>query len=88
MIKEIEIGISPEFASNHESIKEHIYQSLGLSDVDFTYKIWRRSIDARGKTPLIRLKCQLFISEQMPMDVDFDPQWQAVNHKKKVIMLH
>jgi len=87
MIKEIEIGISPEFASNHESIKEHISQSLGLSDVDFTYKIWRRSIDARGRTPLIRLKCQLFISEQMPMDVDFDPQWQAVNHKKKVIIV-
>lgn len=87
MVKEIEIGILPEFASNQESIKEHIAQSLGLSNNEFTYKIWRRSIDARGRVPLIRLKCQIFISEQMPVELDFDPQWQTVHHKKSVIIV-
>lgn len=87
MVKEIEIGVLPEFASDKEAIKEHIAQTLGLSTTDFTYKVDRRSIDARGRFPLVRFKCQVFISEAMPVELDFDPQWQKVHHKKRVIIV-
>jgi len=87
MIKEIEIGVSSEFASNPDALKNSIAQTLGLTQDEFTYKICRRSIDARGKNPLIRYKCQVFISEPEPVDIDFNPQWQSVHQKKRVIIV-
>lgn len=87
MVEEIEIGILPEHSSDSEAIGVHIAQSLGLAPGNFTYKIWRRSIDARGRTPLIRLKCRVYISEQMPVEIDFDPCFQSVQHKKRIIIV-
>jgi uncharacterized FAD-dependent dehydrogenase len=87
MIKEIEIDIIPESATNADAIKQRIALSLGLTDNEFTYKIFRRSIDARGKNPLIRCKCQVFISEPSPVDMPFEPQWQPVHQKKSVIIV-
>ena len=87
MTKDIEIGILPDFASNQEAIKTTISQTLGIDETDFTFKIVRRSVDARGKTPLIRLKCQVFISVPPPEELVFDPCWQWVGGKKKVIIV-
>ena len=87
MIKDIEIGILPAFASNQEAIKTTISQTLGIDESDFSFNLVRRSVDARGKTPLIRLKCQVFISVPYPDELVFDPQWQRVECKKKVVII-
>ena len=87
MIKDIEIGILPAFASSQEAIKTAISQTLGIEESDFTFSLVRRSVDARGKTPLIRLKCQVFISVPAPEELLFDPHWQRVEGKKKVIIV-
>lgn len=86
MTKDIEIGILPDLASNIEAVKTTLSQTLGINEPDFTFKIVRRSVDARGKTPLIRLKCQVFISMPAPEELVFDPQWQRVEGKKKSLL--
>ena len=67
---EIEILIDPEWANSEESIKLEAAQQLFLPvDHISAIKILKKSLDARKRPIMYRLKVQVFVSpEQMPVD--------------------
>ena len=64
MSETIDITISPEGAANHHEIEKALRQSGKKADWDFS--ILKRSIDARRKPILIRLRCEIFPKGEKP----------------------
>ncbi len=87
MQKELEISFPPEFVSDTEHHKKVISRKLKLNPAEINaVKIIKRSVDARPKIPVYRLKVIAYINESPdePADrIDFKP----VRSDKKVIIV-
>ncbi len=67
MIREIEIALLPIQLSDSEAYIDAINQKLNLfKGTEYTYEIISRSIDARGKQAVYRLKINVYIGENIP----------------------
>ncbi len=65
MKKEIEIEVRPERLKDYEFIRKLIAKKLSVLKEEITaFKIIRRSIDARSKNPIFRVKNIVFLNEQ------------------------
>ena len=86
MQKDIEVALRPEDAGDLQKLKTVLTEKTGIEDIEFS--IVRKSIDARGKSPLIRLKCRV---SDKPLDIethiDFETvYYQDVSAAKEVIV--
>ncbi|ADY50596.1 FAD-dependent pyridine nucleotide-disulfide oxidoreductase [Pseudopedobacter saltans DSM 12145] len=64
MIKEIEVVISPDYIFNKDKITDQVIRQSGVKPNSLKhYSIRKRSIDARGKNVVYRLKVVLYIDE-------------------------
>jgi hypothetical protein len=64
MIQHVELALAPAAAAEEDQIKAHLKRKLGdqarqLND----YRLLKRSIDARGRSPLIRLRVAAYLGE-------------------------
>ena len=88
MKKNIEIDISPDSVENQNVIRNKILKNLHISSDDLTsFKITRRTIDARGKSPVFRLWIDVFINETESPDSDFLPTYHEAKPNKRVIIV-
>lgn len=87
MIKEIEIVLIPEHASDENIIFQSACKSLNISPERVkSVQTLKRSIDARGRKVVFRLKLNVFIDEE-PVPEIFAVSHQNVSDKKPVLII-
>src|SRR6476660_8876597 len=87
MIKEIELVLLPESANDQSAIREAAVKALKLPSAHILHiKLIKRSIDARGKTVVYRLKVDVYIDESPTPEV-FTTRYQNVSDKKPVLIV-
>ncbi|SKB94657.1 NAD(P)/FAD-dependent oxidoreductase [Daejeonella lutea] len=87
MIKEIELVLLPENANDQSAIREAAVKALNLPAARILHvKLIKRSIDARGKTVVYRLKVNAYIDESPSPEV-FTTRYQNVSDKKPVLIV-
>ena len=88
MIKEISLAVSPGAASHSEKVLEIAAKLLDVQESEITHiSTLRKSIDARKRKVLIRLKLEVFINEAPPKEKDYKRVYPNVADKKKVIVV-
>ena len=66
-MQELDLTVSPQQASDEAALKKIILSSLGKNATHFSsYRIIRRSIDARSRNVKINLRAQIFFKEEIP----------------------
>ncbi|HET8830133.1 MAG TPA: FAD-dependent monooxygenase [Pelobium sp.] len=87
MQKEIDLVVSPDYILDQSYIKAAILQQEKLKDNQLSHFIIRkRSIDARSKHPVYRLKVVLYIDEN-PDVQHFNFEYKSVKEAKRVIIV-
>lgn len=88
MQKELQLQVSPERASNNESLNKVIAQKTGVSLPDIQHvSIIKRSIDARQKNIKINLKVLVFINESYQEEKILLPDYPNVSGKEEVVII-
>jgi uncharacterized protein len=87
MTSEIEIALLPEEAFNENTILLTVAKNLKINADSIKYvRLLKRSIDARGKQPLYRLKIRVYINEEPQPDF-FLKSYPNVSDKKPVLII-
>ncbi len=87
MIKEIQLVVSPQTASEEIPLRKAIAINLNIDPIDITaFRIVKKSIDARQRDIKINLKLSVFIGEN-PVDLKYQFHYQNVSGKKRVIVV-
>jgi uncharacterized protein len=87
MIKEIEIVLLPEELDNVAAITKKAAIGLKIPEKRISgVHVRKRSIDARGKNPVYRLKAEVYIDEQ-PVPEIFSVNLSNVSDKKPVLIV-
>ncbi len=87
MKKEIDLVISPDHILDQSYIKASILQQENLKDNQLKhFAIRKRSIDARSKYPVYRLKVVLYIDEN-PEVQHFSVHYKPVKDAKRIIII-
>lgn len=87
MQREIDLVISPDYILDQSYIKASILQQENLKDTQLNaFVIRKRSIDARSKYPVYRLKVVLYIDEN-PTVQHFKLDYKSVKDAKRVIVV-
>ena len=69
MVRDVEIALSPAEAADEAAIRRLAGDTAGLADDRIVeVKLLRRSVDARGRQPVIRLKCAVYAGESPPAE--------------------
>lgn len=87
MIKEIELVLPPEEAADEKSIRSAAIKALNMPSerINQIQKI-KRSIDARGRKVVYRLKIKAYIDENQTPEI-FAVNYQNVSDKKPVLII-
>lgn len=87
MIKEIELVLPPEHSNDEDFIRDLARKSLNINYKNsVTVQILKRSIDARSRKVVIRLKANVFIDE-LPEPEIFTVKYQNVSDKRPVLII-
>lgn len=87
MIKEIELVLLPQETADTSSLYKAASASLKTTpERILDIKILKRSIDARGKTVVYRLKLNVYIDEQRVPEI-FSVNYPPVSDKKPVLII-
>jgi hypothetical protein len=85
--KEIELSIPPEFIDNVEYQKKIAAKNLNVNVAEInTLQVIRRSVDARKKNPVYRLKVIAYINENIK-EIIQPTKFQPVSSDKKVVIV-
>jgi uncharacterized protein len=88
LIKEIELKLLPSEAIDDAIILHRTAQMLSIKPDALSDVVpLRRSIDARGKQPIIQLRVTAYIGEQVPAEPAILPQFKDVSEQKSVIVV-
>jgi uncharacterized FAD-dependent dehydrogenase len=74
MQSKLQLQVSPVIAADHQLLSQEVKSVLGLSQDDsFSFKVLKRSIDARGRKIRINLTILAAVNEQLPQEqIHFD----------------
>ncbi|MEJ7694874.1 FAD-dependent protein, partial [Daejeonella sp.] len=87
MIKEIELVLLPENAADESSINAAAVKALNTPSEQISHiQVIKRSIDARGRKVVYRLKVNVYIGEQPTPEI-FAVNYQNVSDKKPVLII-
>jgi len=87
MIKEIELVLPPEHSNDEDFISDLARKSLNISyERSINVQILKRSIDARSRKVVYRLKVNVFIDE-LPEPEIFTVKYQNVSDKRPVLII-
>jgi hypothetical protein len=87
MIKEIELVLQPEDAADEKSIRAATIKGLNLpAERVYQIQVVKRSIDARGRKVVYRIKINAYIDENQPPEI-FTVNYQNVSDKKPVLII-
>ena len=87
MIKEIELVLLPEDAADEKSIRAAAIEALKVSSERINHiQVVKRSIDARGRKVVYRIKISAYIDEDQAPEI-FTVNYQNVSDKKPVLII-
>ncbi|MDO8994685.1 MAG: FAD-binding protein, partial [Daejeonella sp.] len=87
MIKEIELVLPPEHSNDEDFIRDLARKLLNINyKSSVTVQILKRSIDARSRKVVFRLKVNVFIDE-LPEPEIFTVKYQNVSDKRPVLII-
>lgn len=87
MKKEIELVIPPKFINDYNYLHSSSAQKLQLADEEISsVQTIRRSVDARSKNPVYRVKVIVYVNEK-PKDIYNRIDFKPVNSDKKIIIV-
>src|SRR6185503_20100032 len=86
-MKLIELFLLPEEAANEQEVIKKTSQKLSVSNVDFSYRIARRSIDARSRAVKVRLVVEVFFKGENINEIDSEHHFQQVSKSNPVIVV-
>jgi hypothetical protein len=85
--KEIEIVIPPDFINNYDYVKKISAQKLNLTIEEINaVKILKRSIDARSRNPVFRIRALVYQNEN-PAQENFIIDFKPVTSGKSVVVV-
>ncbi len=88
MKKTIDIALLPADAANRQRVEEAVREELGLSPSDtLGIHLLRKSIDARKRKVLIRMRVEAFVNEPVPSQELPTPEYPDVHSGKTVIIV-
>ena len=88
MIKELQLRILPEEASNEHSLREVVCRETGEHpEAINAVRVLRRSIDARQQTVYVNVFVRIFIGEEPVEDVYNSIEYKEVSNGKPVIVV-
>lgn len=88
MIKEINIRVTPEVNSDDALLRKEICKQAGFIDTaEFTFRVRKRSIDARSKRPVYQLRVEIAHTEKLPEANVFQIEVKAVNPSKSCVVV-
>ncbi|MBX7154205.1 MAG: FAD-dependent oxidoreductase [Bacteriodetes bacterium] len=89
MKKLIEVKLSPKQAADSEFVRKQVLKVAGVSTPDTEIPVIqrRRSIDARGRHPLVVLGCEVYIDEPVVTEPPILSQFRNVQTKKQVLIV-
>lgn len=86
-MKEIEIVLLPHETADTDILYNKVATALKIKRHELKYvKIHKRSIDARGKQVVYRLKVQVYLDE-MPLPEVFSVEYPNVSDKRRVLIV-
>jgi Uncharacterized FAD-dependent dehydrogenases len=84
----IQLLISPREAVEENLLKEIIAEKLNVNKTKvFSYRILRKSIDARGGRPRVNLEVEVFLNKIAPKPLYQPFDYKSVAQKKQVIII-
>jgi len=87
MTREIEIAVLPADADNEPVIKKALLSAAGLKPGQLSgYQLLKRSVDARSRTPVFRLRFRIYSGETVPSNPDFLPVYRDAGKKQVIIV--
>jgi hypothetical protein len=88
MIKQINIAVTPAEANDSHRVKEKAAREVGfpVEEISHVQQV-RKSIDARKKNVVIRLRLDVYINENPPEEPDYMRPYPDVSSAKKVIVV-
>lgn len=87
MIKETELVLLPSEVNDETVVKRKASQLLKIPISEITFiKTLKRSIDARGRQPVFRLKVKVYLNEE-PVPEIFSFNYTDVSDKKPVLII-
>jgi len=87
MQKEIELSLHPNDVEDYDARKQQAAEKLKLNPKEITsVKVVRRSIDARGKHPVFKLRSIVYVNEQ-PEELFHPIKFKYVDSQKRVLII-
>ena len=85
----IQLSLSPEQAADDNAIRTGIAKTLSVVSTDISsFRIVRKSIDARGRRPVVILQLNVFVGEQPDRYAYFNTfDYHDVTNAKEVIVV-
>lgn len=84
---EVELFLLPQEAANEWEVKRKIAEKLSVSENDFSFRITKRSIDARSSVVKIRLIVQVFLQGEKITQQTFTRNYKNVSRAKPVLII-
>ncbi|NUQ81343.1 MAG: FAD-dependent oxidoreductase [Bacteroidetes bacterium] len=88
MIRELELAVSPDDIDNRDRIHRQVAGALQVPTSRITsWHIRKRSLDARSRQPVFRLKVSVALDEVVDWNPDFMPVYREVHSAPRVIVI-
>lgn len=88
MIKELEIVLLPEYLHDDLAIKSTIAKQLNVSINELNaYQILKRSVDARSRVPVFRIKVLAYLGEELKQQAFYNFVEQNVQNEKSAFII-
>ncbi|MHA6247878.1 NAD(P)/FAD-dependent oxidoreductase [Pontibacter sp. CAU 1760] len=86
--KELELVLAPEVAFDAQQLEHEILKSANVKpdDVKFLHRI-KRSVDARGREPLVRVKADVYLDTPPAHILTPDYTYPDVSNAKRIIIV-
>ncbi len=84
----VELVLTPAQAADVAYVRMQAMAEVGVAEADVRAVVQnRRSIDARARTPRIRLQCEVYVHEEPPVDVPITSTYKDADPSKRVIIV-
>lgn len=88
MLKEINIRVSPSVNANEAELRKAIAKQEGFNnDETFEFRVRKRSVDGRSKSPVYQLRVEISLNESLPAPTTYSIKNKTVSSSKSVVII-
>ena len=88
MIKDLQIRVSPQIATDEQALRKQLSQDAGIDNKSITsIRVLRRSIDARHRNIFINLLVRIYVGEEQEEPYFIPIEYKEVSGARKAIVV-